>query len=108
MLDMQAVRAGLLGKRTELEERVRRINADLRRREEPMSADFSEQVVEQENLDALYAIESEARLELRKVDSALERIERGDYGVCSRCGGPIGAARLLALPHADACIACAD
>ena len=108
MADMQAVRARLIAKREELEERVRRIDADLRKRDEPMSADFEEQVVEQENLDALYAIESEGRLELQKVVHALERIERGEYAVCSRCGGPIAAERLAALPYADTCIACAQ
>lgn len=107
MPDMETVRAHLVAKRDELEERVRRIDTHLRRRDEPMSADFAEQVVEQENLDALYTIESEARLELQKVNHALARIARGEYGVCSRCGGPIGAERLVALPYADACIDCA-
>ena len=64
--------------------------------------------VEQENLDALYAIESEGRLELQKVVHALARMDRGEYAVCSRCGGPIGTGRLAALPHADTCIGCAD
>ena len=108
MPDMQAVRARLIAKREELEERVRRIDADLRKRDEPMSADFEEQVVEQENLDALYAIESEGRLELRKVNDALARIERDEYAVCSRCGGAIAAERLAALPYADTCISCAQ
>jgi len=81
--NMETVRAQLVDKRNELEERVRRIDADLRKRDEPMSADFEEQVVEQENLDALYTIEAEGRLELQKVNHALARIERGEYAVCS-------------------------
>lgn len=108
MPDLQTVRARLIAKRAELEERVRRIDADLRKREEPLSADFEEQVVEQENLDALYAIEREGRVELQKVNDALARIERDEYAVCSRCGGPIAEARLAALPYADTCIGCAD
>jgi RNA polymerase-binding transcription factor DksA len=88
MPDQQTLRARLIAKRDELEERVRRIDADLRKRDEPLSADFAEQVVEQENLDALYAIESEGRLELQKVVHALARMDRGEYAVCSRCGGP--------------------
>jgi len=105
--NMETVRAQLVDKRNELEERVRRIDADLRKRDEPMSADFEEQVVEQENLDALYTIEAEGRLELQKVNHALARIERGEYAVCSRCGGAIAPARLAALPYADCCIDCA-
>jgi DnaK suppressor protein len=107
MPDLQTTRARLIAKRDELEERVRRIDADLRKRAEPMSADFEEQAVEQQNLDTLYEIESEGRLELHKVLQALARMDRGEYAVCSRCGGPIGAERLAALPYADTCIGCA-
>ncbi|WP_394768457.1 TraR/DksA family transcriptional regulator [Lacisediminihabitans sp.] len=41
------------------------------------------------------------------VERALERVDAGTYGVCARCGGPIGLARLVALPAADLCIECA-
>lgn len=108
MQDTQAVRARLMAKHAELEERLRRIDRDLRRREEPLAADFSEQAVEQENLDTLYGIEKEAGVEIKKVEQALERLARDEYDVCSRCGRPIGAARLAALPYADTCIDCAD
>lgn len=108
MPDKNAARERLLAKRDELEERVRRIDRDLHKREEPMSADFAEQVVEQENLDVLYSLEAEGRLELVRIERALERLDRDEYTVCSRCGKPIAAARLEAIPHADTCIACAD
>ena len=41
------------------------------------------------------------------VDAALDRVEDGSYGVCARCGKPIGFARLDARPEATLCIACA-
>ena len=82
--------------------------ADLLARAGVAAADFAEQVVGQESLDALYAIESEGRLELQKVLHALARMDRGEYAVCARCGGPIGTGRLAALPYADTCIGCAD
>lgn len=41
------------------------------------------------------------------VERALERIESGTYGLCARCGRPIGSARLDARPDADLCIECA-
>ena len=86
MPDRNAVRERLLAKRDELEERVRRIDRDLHKRDEPMSADFAEQVVEQENLDVLYSLEAEGRTELARVERALERIATDEYTVCSRCG----------------------
>ena len=44
--------------------------------------------------------------ELRAVDSALARFEEGTYGMCTRCGGEIGEARLRANPAAERCIEC--
>jgi RNA polymerase-binding protein DksA len=44
--------------------------------------------------------------ELRDIDSALERMASGEYGVCEECGGQIGQHRLSALPYAKLCIDC--
>jgi len=45
---------------------------------------------------------------LHKVISALEKIERGTYGLCDACGRPIKKARLKALPFATLCLECQD
>ncbi len=41
---------------------------------------------------------------LVEIDAALARIDDGTYGTCSRCGRPIGAERLDAVPYATLCI----
>ena len=43
---------------------------------------------------------------LRRISSALFRIDQGDYGICLSCGGPIAEGRLEALPDAPLCINC--
>ena len=43
---------------------------------------------------------------LAAIDKALAKIEDGTYGTCERCGKPIGAERLEALPYAELCIDC--
>lgn len=43
---------------------------------------------------------------LRLVESALEAIERGDYGLCRQCGAQIGSARLHADPAVERCLDC--
>jgi RNA polymerase-binding protein DksA len=48
---------------------------------------------------------NEERL-LQAIDSALQRIENGTYGICQSCGQPIGAERLEALPWTTQCIDC--
>lgn len=40
--------------------------------------------------------------------AALDRVEEPGYGVCEHCRGFIGVERLMALPSATRCIACAS
>src|SRR6267154_2768990 len=48
-----------------------------------------------------------AREQVAAYDAALVRLAAGSYGVCERCGQPIGAGRLEARPAATTCIRCA-
>src|SRR5690554_1120416 len=51
----------------------------------------------------------DARRLLRgKIDEALERIDRGDYGSCMICGQEIPRERLEALPYAVNCLHCQE
>jgi DnaK suppressor protein len=43
---------------------------------------------------------------LRDIESALQRIEDGSYGICKYCGQPIAEKRLEARPVASACVEC--
>jgi DnaK suppressor protein len=52
----------------------------------------------------LYA-QRDGRL-LYHIDLALERVEKGDFGLCHDCHKPISRERLEAVPHARLCIAC--
>ena len=42
--------------------------------------------------------------QLSDVRRALEKLDDGTYGLCERCGGPIGEARLEAMPATRYCI----
>jgi DnaK suppressor protein len=46
--------------------------------------------------------------ELRRIDSALARLNEGSYGVCESCGQEIPQARLQAEPTALRCVQCQD
>ena len=43
---------------------------------------------------------------LEQVEAALRRLDEGTFGACVRCGRPIAADRLEALPWAPRCIDC--
>ncbi len=43
---------------------------------------------------------------LRLLNSALDRLREGEYGVCTRCNKPIPPRRLQVLPWAKYCVPC--
>jgi DnaK suppressor protein len=44
--------------------------------------------------------------QLEQVRRAMFKQERGTYGLCDRCGNPIGAQRLAVMPEAILCLSC--
>jgi DnaK suppressor protein len=42
--------------------------------------------------------------ELREIEAAFQRLERGTYGTCQACGKPIGDERLEAMPATRFCV----
>jgi len=56
---------------------------------------------------AVSTLERERR-ELSQVELALQKMKKGEYGICENCENPIREARLHALPWARLCIQCAN
>ena len=52
------------------------------------------------------SIQNNIRDLIDQITRAVQRIDDGSYGTCERCGRPIDAARLRALPHASLCMDC--
>jgi DnaK suppressor protein len=46
------------------------------------------------------------RQKLEQIESALSRMENGEYGYCEDCGGNIPVGRLKAMPFATLCVKC--
>lgn len=53
------------------------------------------------------ALRAHEELRLGEVERALDALDEGNYGVCSHCGKPIAAERLVALPGTGLCLTCA-
>ena len=98
------LRVALEAKKRELEARLERITANLRRGYEADSKERAKQMEDNEVVDALG---NEARAEVAKISAALQRMDKGEYGNCLECGTEIDAARLAAYPYAKECIDCA-
>ena len=101
---LEGLRQELLHKKEELNARLERITANVRRGLEPDSKERAKQLEDSEVVDALG---NDARTELRKISTTLQRMDSGDYGICISCGLAIGNERLLAHPYAEECIDCA-
>lgn len=97
----------LMAKKKALAERVDKIRSS-KKRDEPLSADSGEQSLELENNEVVDALDEMEQRDLNLINGALERIEKGRYGVCASCGEDIGMSRLKALPFTPVCLECAD
>jgi len=45
---------------------------------------------------------------INKVNDALDRIEKGEYGICAECGDDIPVKRLELLPFTEYCVECQE
>jgi len=107
VIDIKAVRRRLLARRAELQGRSTQVKSDMRHESDPLVADFADQATQRENDEVLARIGESAATELLQLRRALDRLERGDYETCARCGESIPVARLEAVPYADCCADCA-
>lgn len=105
MTDYTALRAEFVTRLETLAGRVERIEEDLRK---PTSADWPDRAIEIENDEVLEGLDELTVAEVRQLRAAIERIDQGQYGRCTRCGSPIGESRLKALPSATTCVSCAS
>jgi DnaK suppressor protein len=103
----RSIEERLQARRSELRQRLERVEVDRSHRQAPLSADFGEQANESGNDEVLTAIGGSAGDELARIDHALQRMHAGLYGRCEKCNDPIDLQRLRAVPEAVTCRACA-
>ena len=98
-----AIRQKLTERYAEIRERLERIACDAGK---PLDADFEEQAVQRENDEALVALDNSIRAEMAQIEKTLARLDKGEFGICEVCGGPIPPKRLEALPYVSRCVDC--
>jgi DnaK suppressor protein len=106
MPDQEKFKQKLTLMKEDTTQRIKAIDKDIRH--EGMSADWEEQATERENDEVLESLGITAEQELIMINSALKRIDQGDYFQCSLCAKEIPAARLELLPFSAYCVSCAD
>ena len=103
-MNIVGIKTELEDRRRGLEKRLTMIDGDLRRE---LDDDSGDRAIETENDEVLIGLERSGREQLKAILSALDRIEQGDFGRCSLCGGDIDEPRLKALPFTPYCVGCA-
>jgi DnaK suppressor protein len=70
--------------------------------------EFEEEAQKEQGVADLTRLNEAERLELQRIEAALQRIDEGRWGECSECGRAIEPKRLEALPWAIRCTGCAE
>ena len=91
---------------TELEQLHAGASSSEERREGSPFGKREEEATETLELEKRLALENRIRQEMADVEHALEKFEKGTYGLCDNCGQPIAPERLEALPQASLCVNC--
>jgi DnaK suppressor protein len=77
---------------------------------EPGDVQFDEESGEGDTLaverERDLALSAQALDAVAEIDAAIQRIEKGTYGICESCGKAIPKERLKALPYAALCVTC--
>jgi RNA polymerase-binding transcription factor len=111
-VDLDTARERLLAERARVLDEVQTLHDDLARSleeatdEDGNDSHLGDSATETLDREIEQSLEENAEHLLASIDAALTRIQEGTYGICERCGRPIGEERLEALPYATKCIEC--
>ena len=91
-----------------LTEEIAQLTTNMRpeRREGSPFGKREEEATESFELEKRLALEKRIKDQLADVEHALDKFDKGTYGLCDNCGQPIDPERLEALPQASLCLNC--
>jgi DnaK suppressor protein len=111
--DLEEIRNRLVEEKTDLERQVEEIEEESFQAtqsdmtgEVGLDDDFADAGSATFDRENALSISNNIRDLINQIDNAIRKIDDGTYGTCERCGKPIDAARLKALPHASLCMDC--
>lgn len=110
---LNKIKAELLLEKEGVEKKLKSISQIDNREADNRSAQFpeygdkaDENAQEISDFTTTVATQSILEKSLNDIEGALDRIDKGTYGVCKYCKNPINEKRLVARPTAGSCIAC--
>jgi RNA polymerase-binding protein DksA len=103
-----SLRERLLARRRAIMERVARTDNALGELDHSVPSEVEEEAQELNQARLVARLGQHGRAEIEAIDSAIARMEHGDYGSCEECEEPIDVERLEVLPTARLCTTCAE
>ncbi len=104
--ELKETKEKLIELRDRILENMRKELADYRHRSSSSSADPVDQAADAYDDNVTFEIAANTDEELEQIKSALEKIEKGTYGLCEMCNVAISPTRLKILPFATRCVNC--
>jgi len=74
--------------------------------EQTIFPDLGDQATAETDRSFMLRLRGREQKLLKKIEEAIDRIDKGEYGICEVCGEEIGIERLEARPVTTMCIAC--
>ncbi len=98
-------------RRKQLMDRLKELSSRLHEIELELAQQGSEEredlAIDREDDEVLEDLSEAAIDEVRAIRAALRRIDKGEYGYCTRCGAKISEERLDLIPQTPFCSDCA-
>jgi DnaK suppressor protein len=102
---IEGFRRDLFARREQLASDLRKATAEFIG-DDSMYTDVIDQASADTDKTFAMQMKNRERDTLWQIDSALKRIEEGNFGECERCDEPISEARIRAFPFTTLCIDC--
>ena len=110
MIDVKKFKERVEKQRDTILSRIKRL-----RKEDPFSTTDRSLIVEPgSDAAALFGheqvvvLETKLNSDLKEIERALDKIKKGTYGICEKCGKQISMERLMVKPSAIYCLKCLE
>jgi DnaK suppressor protein len=107
-LNLRGFRRRLLGMQADLLQAYMNVKGDSRSRTSDGTEDYIDYAVSSYDREFLLSLTELERNRLNLVDEALQRIDRGGFGLCTQCNHVIPVKRLEVQPWARYCLRCQE
>jgi len=106
--DLEEFRKKLVARRSDIGHKLSEFRNESKDLENGVAQDLADKAESSYTKEFLLSLSDAEQEELFKIDAALKRIAKGDFGICQTCQKEISRKRLNALPWTPLCIECQE